>query len=100
MLLFSIILIGRLIVDPTDILRPFWDSIIFVLPAWTKNFIIKKKKNKPNLNIHKKFIALLNRSLEKCIRQLNQRINDNKIEIDLQKFVNFQKESDFDFIGI
>ena len=50
--------------------------------------------NKHNLNIHKKFVALLNRSLKNCISELNQRINENKIEIDLQRFVNFQKESD------
>ena len=64
------------------------------MPAGLRILFLKRKTNKPNLNIHKKFIALLNRSLEKCISELNQRINDNKIEIDLQKFVNFQKESD------
>lgn len=94
-LLFSIILIGALIVDPTDIFETIIGySIIFVLPAGLRILFLKRKTNKPNLNIHKKFIALLNRSLEKCISELNQRINDNKIEIDLQKFVNFQKESD------
>ena len=94
-LLFSIILIGALIVDPTDIFETIVGySIIFVLPAGLRILFLKRKTNKPNLNIHKKFIALLNRSLEKCISELNQRINDNKIEIDLQKFVNFQKESD------
>ena len=94
-LIFSIILIGALIVDPTDIFETIIGySIIFVLPAGLRILFLKRKTNKPNLNIHKKFIALLNRSLEKCISELNQRINDNKIEIDLQKFVNFQKESD------
>ena len=94
-LLFSIILIGALIVDPTDIFETIIGySIIFVLPAGLRILFLKRKTNKPNLNIHKKFIALLNRSLEKCISELNQRINENKIEVDLQKFVNFQKESD------
>ena len=68
--------------------------LMFILPAGLRILYLKRKTNKPNLNIHKKFIALLNRSLEKCISELNQRINENKIEIDLQKFVNFQKESD------
>ena len=94
-LLFSIILIGALIVDPTDIFETIIGySIWFILPAGLRILYLKRKTNKPNLNIHKKFIALLNRSLEKCISELNQRINENKIEIDLQKFTNFQKESD------
>ena len=94
-LLFSIILIGALIVDPTDIFETIIGySIMFILPAGLRILYLKRKTNKPNLNIHKKFIALLNRSLEKCISELNQRINENKIEIDLQKFTNFQKESD------
>ena len=94
-LLFSIILIGALIVDPTDIFETIIGySIMFILPAGLRILYLKRKTNKLNLNIHKKFIALLNRSLEKCISELNQRINENKIEIDLQKFTNFQKESD------
>ena len=94
-LLFSIILIGALIVNPTDIFETIIGySIMFILPAGLRILYLKRKTNKPDLNIHKKFISLLNKSLENCISELNQRINENKIEIDLQRFVNFQKESD------
>mgnify|MGYP002007040632 FL=1 len=94
-LIFLIILAIGLTGDTTDIFGTIIAYfVMFILPAGLRIFYLKRKTNKPNLNIHKKFIALLNKSLEKCISELNQRINDNKIEIDLQKFVNFQKESD------
>ena len=94
-LIFLIILAIGLTGDVTDIFETILGYfLMFILPAGLRILYLKRKTNKPNLNIHKKFIALLNRSLEKCISELNQRINENKIEIDLQKFVNFQKESD------
>lgn len=94
-LIFLIILAIGLTGDVTDIFETILGYfLMFILPAGLRILYLKRKTNKPNLNIHKKFIALLNRSLEKCISELNQRINENKIEIDLQKFINFQKESD------
>ena len=94
-LIFLIILAIGLTGDVTDIFETILGYfLMFILPAGLRILYLKRKTNKPNLNIHKKFIALLNRSLEKCISELNQRINENKVEIDLQRFVNFQKESD------
>ena len=94
-LIFLIILAIGLTGDVTDIFETILGYfLMFILPAGLRILYLKGKTNKSNLNIHKKFIALLNRSLEKCISELNQRINENKIEIDLQKFINFQKESD------
>lgn len=93
--IFLIILAIGLTGDVTDIVETILGYfLIFILPAGLRILYLKRKTNKPHLNIHKKFIALLNRSLEKCISELNQRINENKIEVDLQKFINFQKESD------
>ena len=94
-LIFLIILAIGLTGDVTDIFETILGYfLMFILPAGLRILYLKRKTNKPHFNIHKKFIALLNRSLEKCISELNQRINENKIEIDLQKFINFQKESD------
>ena len=94
-LIFLIILAIGLTGDVTDIFETILGYfLMFILPAGLRILYLKRKTNKSHLNIHKKFIALLNRSLEKCISELNQRINENKIEIDLQKFINFQKESD------
>lgn len=93
--IFLIILAIGLTGDVTDIVETILGYfLMFILPAGLRILYLKRKTNKPHLNIHKKFIALLNRSLEKCISELNQRINENKIEVDLQKFINFQKESD------
>jgi len=94
-LIFLIILAFGLTGDVTDIFETILGYfLMFILPAGLRILYLKRKTNKPHLNIHKKFIALLNRSLEKCISELNQRINESKIEVDLQKFINFQKESD------
>ena len=94
-LIFLIILAIGLTGDVTDIFETILGYfLMFILPAGLRILYLKRKTNKSHLNIHKKFIALLNRSLEKCISELNQRINENKVEIDLQRFVNFQKESD------
>ena len=93
--IFLIILAIGLTGDVTDIFETILGYFLFfILPAGLRILYLKRKTNKSHLNIHKKFIALLNRSLEKCISELNQRINESKIEVDLQKFINFQKESD------
>ena len=94
-LIFLIILAIGLTGDVTDIFETILGYfLMFILPAGLRILYLKRKTNKSHLNIHKKFIALLKRSLEKCISELNQKISENKIEIDLQKFINFQKESD------
>ena len=93
--IFLIILAIGLTGDVTDIFETILGYfLMFILPAGLRILYLKRKTNKPYLNIHKKFVSILKRSLEKCISELNQRINENKIEIDLQKFINFQKESD------
>ena len=84
-----------LVGDPTEIFTTiFGFSLFFILPPGLRILYLKGKIIKSNLNIHKKFIFLLNKSLENCISELNQRINENKIEVDLQKFIDFQTESD------
>ncbi len=93
--IFLIILVIGLVGDPTEIFATiFGFSLFFILPPGLRILYLKKKTKKSNLNIHKKFIFLLNKSLENCISELNQRINENKIEVDLQKFIDFQTESD------
>ena len=93
--IFLIILAIGLTGDVTDIFETILGYfLMFILPAGLRILYLKRKTNKSHLNIHKKFVSILKRSLEKCISELNQRINENKIEIDLQKFINFQKESD------
>ena len=93
--IFLIILVIGLVGDPTEILATiFGFSLFFILPPGLRILYLKKKTKKSNLNIHKKFIFLLNKSLENCISELNQRIKENKIEVDLQKFIEFQIESD------
>ena len=93
--IFLIILAIGLTGDVTDIFETILGYfLMFILPAGLRILYLKRKTNKPHLNIHKKFVSILKRSLEKCISELNQRINENKIEVDLQKFINFQKESD------
>ncbi|GIS23418.1 MAG: hypothetical protein CM15mP123_13200 [Gammaproteobacteria bacterium] len=67
-------------------------GIMFMTPAIVRILVLKRKKS-PDNKIHKLFSSSLEASLRDCIDKLNKKVKENSLSFDLNKFVDYMKES-------